>query len=156
MSSKSKSAPSTSTCRKRISSTSADASRRHSGPKRRPSKISRRARGSRRCRRSRALARYWAGEYDWRKCEEKLKALPHFITEIDGLDIHFIHVRSEHEDALPLIVTHGWPGSIIEQLKIIDPLTNPTAHGASESDAFHLVIPSMPGYGFSGKPATTG
>src|SRR5215203_3319015 len=103
-----------------------------------------------------ALARYWAEEYDWRKCEEKLKALPQFITEIDGLDIHFIHVRSQHEDALPLIVTHGWPGSIIEQLKIIDPLTNPTAHGASAEDAFHLVIPSMPGYGFSGKPATPG
>jgi pimeloyl-ACP methyl ester carboxylesterase len=103
-----------------------------------------------------ALARYWATEYDWRKCEEKLDALPHFITEIDGLDIHFIHVRSEHEDALPLIVTHGWPGSVIEQMKIIGPLTNPTAHGASESDAFHLVIPSMPGYGFSGKPTTTG
>jgi pimeloyl-ACP methyl ester carboxylesterase len=103
-----------------------------------------------------ALARYWAEEYDWRRCEEKLKALPHFITEIDGLDIHFIHVRSEHEDALPLIVTHGWPGSIIEQLKIIDPLTNPTANGASASDAFHLVIPSMPGYGFSGKPTSTG
>jgi pimeloyl-ACP methyl ester carboxylesterase len=103
-----------------------------------------------------ALARYWAEEYDWSKCEEKLDALPHFITEIDGLDIHFIHVRSEHEDALPLIVTHGWPGSIVEQLKIIDPLTNPTAHGASASDAFHLVIPSIPGYGFSGKPATTG
>src|SRR5215217_1371530 len=102
------------------------------------------------------LARYWATEYDWRKCEEKLKALPHFITEIDGLDIHFIHVRSKHEDALPLIVLHGWPGSIIEQIKIIDPLTNPTAHGASASDAFHLVIPSMPGYGFSGKPTTTG
>jgi len=102
------------------------------------------------------LARYWAEEYDWRKCEQKLNALPHFITEIDGLDIHFIHVRSEHEDALPLIVTHGWPGSVIEQLKIIDPLTNPTAHGASASDAFHLVIPSMPGYGFSGKPTTTG
>jgi pimeloyl-ACP methyl ester carboxylesterase len=103
-----------------------------------------------------ALARYWAEEYDWRKCEERLDALPHFLTEIDGLDIHFIHVRSEHEDALPLIVTHGWPGSIVEQLKIIDPLTNPTAHGGSESDAFHLVIPSIPGYGFSGKPATTG
>ncbi|HEV2791279.1 MAG TPA: epoxide hydrolase, partial [Solirubrobacterales bacterium] len=103
-----------------------------------------------------ALARYWATEYDWRNCEARLKALPHFITEIDGLDIHFIHVRSEHEDALPLIVTHGWPGSIIEQLKIIDPLTNPTAHGASAEDAFHLVIPSMPGYGFSGKPTTTG
>src|SRR5829696_1174392 len=103
-----------------------------------------------------ALARYWPEEYDWRRCEEKLKALPHFITEIDGLDIHFIHVRSKHEDALPLIVTHGWPGSIIEQLKIIGPLTNPTAHGASASDAFHLVIPSMPGYGFSGKPTSTG
>src|SRR5919106_1605367 len=103
-----------------------------------------------------ALARYWAEEYDWRECEEKLKALPHFLTEIDGLDIHFIHVRSKHENALPLIVTHGWPGSVIEQLKIIDPLTNPTAHGASAVDAFHLVIPSMPGYGFSGKPTTTG
>jgi pimeloyl-ACP methyl ester carboxylesterase len=102
------------------------------------------------------LARYWLEEYDWRKCEEKLDALPHFMTEIDGLDIHFIHVRSEHEDALPMIVTHGWPGSVIEQLKIIDPLTNPTAHGASEADAFHLVIPSMPGFGFSGKPTTTG
>jgi pimeloyl-ACP methyl ester carboxylesterase len=103
-----------------------------------------------------ALARYWAEEYDWRNCEEKLKALPHFITEIDGLDIHFVHVRSEHEDALPLIVLHGWPGSVIEQLKIIDPLTNPAAHGASAADAFHLVIPSMPGYGFSGKPTETG
>ena len=103
-----------------------------------------------------ALARYWVEEYDWSKCEEKLDALPHFITEIDGLDIHFIHVRSEHEDALPLIVTHGWPGSIVEQLKIIEPLTNPTAHGGSAADAFHLVIPSLPGYGFSGKPATTG
>src|SRR5215218_2210172 len=103
-----------------------------------------------------ALARYWAEEYDWRRCEETLNALPNFIAEIDGLDIHFIHVRSKHEDALPLIVTHGWPGSVIEQLKIIDPLTNPTAHGASAEDAFHLVIPSMPGYGFSGKPTTTG
>jgi pimeloyl-ACP methyl ester carboxylesterase len=103
-----------------------------------------------------ALARYWATEYDWRKCEAKLSALPQFITEIDGLDIHFAHVRSAHEDALPLIVTHGWPGSIVEQMKIVDPLTNPTAHGASASDAFHLVIPSMPGYGNSGKPATTG
>ena len=102
------------------------------------------------------LTRYWATDYDWRKCEGKLNALPQFITEIDGLDIHFIHVRSKHENALPLIVTHGWPGSVIEQLKIIDPLTNPTAHGASASDAFHVVIPSMPGYGFSGKPATTG
>ena len=87
------------------------------------------------------LARYWATDYDWRKCEAKLNALPNFITEIDGLDIHFIHVRSKHENALPLIVTHGWPGSIIEQLKIIEPLTNPTAHGGSASDAFHLVIP---------------
>ena len=102
------------------------------------------------------LARYWATDYDWRKVEAKLNALPQFITEIDGLDIHFIHVRSKHENALPLIVTHGWPGSIIEQLKIIDPLTNPTAHGGSASDAFHVVIPSMPGYGFSGKPTSTG
>jgi pimeloyl-ACP methyl ester carboxylesterase len=102
------------------------------------------------------LARYWGAEYDWRKCEARLNALPNFMTEIDGLDIHFLHVRSQHEDALPLIVTHGWPGSIIEQLKIIEALANPTAHGASEADAFHLVIPSLPGYGFSGKPATTG
>ncbi len=102
------------------------------------------------------LARHWSTEYDWRKCEARLKALPHFITEIDGLDIHFIHVRSKHENALPMIVTHGWPGSIIEQLKIIEPLTNPTAHGATAADAFHLVIPSLPGYGFSGKPTTTG
>ncbi len=92
-----------------------------------------------------ALARYWATNYDWRQCEAKLNTLPQFITEIDGLDIHFIHVRSKHEKALPLIVTHGWPGSVIEQLKIVDPLTNPTAHGASASDAFHLVIPSLPG-----------
>ena len=99
---------------------------------------------------------YWATDYDWRKVEARLNALPQFITEIDGLDIHFIHVRSKHENALPLIVTHGWPGSVIEQLKIIDPLTNPTAHGGSASDAFDLVIPSMPGYGFSGKPTTTG
>src|ERR1700676_1770320 len=103
-----------------------------------------------------ALARYWGTEYDWRKVEARLQALPQFITEIDGLDIHFIHVRSKHENALPLIVTHGWPGSIVEQMKIIDPLTNPTAHGGSASDAFHVVIPSMPGYGYSGKPTTTG
>src|SRR6202051_1171007 len=103
-----------------------------------------------------ALARYWATEYDWRKIEAKLNSLPNFITEIDGLDIHFIHVRSKYENALPLIVTHGWPGSIIEQMKIIDPLTNPTAHGGNASDAFHLVIPSIPGYGYSGKPNTTG
>jgi pimeloyl-ACP methyl ester carboxylesterase len=102
------------------------------------------------------LARYWMTDYDWRTCEARLNALPQFITEIDGLDIHFIHVRSKHEDALPLIVNHGWPGSIIEQLKIIDPLTDPAAHGASASDAFHVVIPSMPGYGFSGKPTSTG
>jgi pimeloyl-ACP methyl ester carboxylesterase len=103
-----------------------------------------------------ALARYWATDYDWRRCEARLMALPNFVTEIDGLDIHFIHVRSKHENALPLIVTHGWPGSVVEQLKIVDPLTNPTAHGGSASDAFHVVIPSMPGYGFSGKPTTTG
>jgi pimeloyl-ACP methyl ester carboxylesterase len=103
-----------------------------------------------------ALARYWAMEHDWRKIEAKLNALPQFITEIDGIDIHFIHVRSKHENALPMIVTHGWPGSIIEQLKIIDPLTNPTAHGGSASDAFDLVIPSLPGHGFSGKPTATG
>ena len=102
------------------------------------------------------LLRRWQTDYDWRKVEMRLNALPNFITEIDGLDIHFIHVRSKHENALPLILTHGWPGSIIEQLKIIEPLTNPTAHGGGASDAFHVVIPSMPGYGFSGKPTTTG
>jgi pimeloyl-ACP methyl ester carboxylesterase len=102
------------------------------------------------------LARYWGTDYDWFKCEAKLNDLPNFVTEIDGLDIHFIHVRSPHEDALPLIVTHGWPGSILEQLKIIGPLTNPTAHGASAADAFHLVIPSLPGHGFSAKPVATG
>jgi pimeloyl-ACP methyl ester carboxylesterase len=102
------------------------------------------------------LAHYWAREYDWRKIESKLNALPQFITEIDGLVIHFIHVRSKHEDALPLIVNHGWPGSIIEQLKIIDRLTDPTARGGDAADAFHVVIPSMPGYGFSGKPTSTG
>jgi len=102
------------------------------------------------------LARYWGTDYDWHKCEARLNDLPQFITEIDGLDIHFIHVRSRHEDALPLIVTHGWPGSIIEQLKIIGPLTDPTAHGASAAEAFHLVIPSLPGYGFSAKPAAPG
>jgi pimeloyl-ACP methyl ester carboxylesterase len=102
------------------------------------------------------LARYWETDYDWRKVEARLNALPQFITEIDGLDIHFIHVRSKHEDALPLIVTHGWPGSVIEQLKIVEPLTDPTAHGGSASDAFHVVIPSMPGYGFSAKPTATG
>jgi pimeloyl-ACP methyl ester carboxylesterase len=101
------------------------------------------------------LAQYWATEYDWRRCEAKLNALPQFLTEIDGVDIHFIHVRSRHAGALPLIVTHGWPGSIIEQLKIIEPLTNPTAHGGSAADAFDVVIPSIPGYGFSGKPTLT-
>jgi pimeloyl-ACP methyl ester carboxylesterase len=105
---------------------------------------------------TRQLARYWGKEYDWRKVEARLNALPQFVTEIDGLDIHFIHVRSKHENALPLIVTHGWPGSIIEQMKIIDPLTNPTAHGGNASDAFHLVIPSLPSYGYSGKPTATG
>jgi pimeloyl-ACP methyl ester carboxylesterase len=103
-----------------------------------------------------SLARYWANDYDWRKVEARLNALPQFVTKIDGLDIHFIHVRSKHPKALPMIVTHGWPGSIIVQLKIVDPLTNPTAHGASASDAFDVVIPSMPGFGFSGRPATTG
>jgi len=102
------------------------------------------------------LADYWATDYDWLKCKEKLDALPHFITEIDGLDIHLIHVRSKHENALPVIITHGWPGSIIEQLKLIEPLTNPTAHGGDAADAFHVVIPCIPGYGFSGKPTTTG
>jgi pimeloyl-ACP methyl ester carboxylesterase len=102
------------------------------------------------------LARYWANDYDWRRCEARLNALPNFMTEIDGLDIHFIHVRSKHNNALPLIVTHGWPGSVVEQMKIIEPLTNPTAHGGSETDAFHVVIPSMPGYGFSERPSTTG
>ena len=103
-----------------------------------------------------ALAEYWATDYDWRAFEERFAALPHFVTEIDGVDIHFIHVRSEHADALPLIVTHGWPGSTVEQLKIIDPLTDPTAGGASADDAFHLVVPSIPGHGFSGKPTETG
>ena len=102
------------------------------------------------------LARYWATDYDWRKVEARLKTYPQFITEIDGLDIHFVHVRSKHEKALPLIVTHGWPGSVVEQLKIIDALTDPTAHGGGASDAFDVVIPSIPGYGYSGKPTTTG
>ena len=104
----------------------------------------------------RKLADYWATDYDWRVCEEKLNALPQFVMEVDGLDIHFIHVRSEHDDALPLVINHGWPGSVVEQLKLIDPLVNPTAHGGSEADAFDVVIPSMPGYGFSGKPTGTG
>ncbi|MET4583127.1 pimeloyl-ACP methyl ester carboxylesterase [Conyzicola nivalis] len=103
-----------------------------------------------------ALARYWAEEHDWRSVESRLNDLPQFVTEIDGLDIHFIHVRSLHAEALPMIVTHGWPGSVIEQMKIVGPLTDPTAHGASASDAFHLVIPSLPGHGFSGKPEQPG
>jgi pimeloyl-ACP methyl ester carboxylesterase len=102
------------------------------------------------------LADYWANDYDWRKCEARLNALPNFITEIDGLDIHFIHVRSKHPGALPVIITHGWPGSIVEQLKIIAPLTDPTAHGGNAEDAFDVVIPSMPGYGFSARPAAAG
>jgi pimeloyl-ACP methyl ester carboxylesterase len=102
------------------------------------------------------LAQYWQKEYDWRRCEARLNAVPNFITEIDGLDIHFIHVRSKHENALPVLISHGWPGSIVEQLKLIEPLTNPTAHGGTAADAFHVVIPSMPGYGFSGKPTETG
>jgi hypothetical protein len=102
------------------------------------------------------LAQYWSTDYNWRKVEARLNALPQFVTEIDGLDIHFIHVRSKRQNALPVIVTHGWPGSIIEQLMIIDPLTNPTAHGGNASDAFDVVIPSLPGYGFSGKPTATG
>jgi pimeloyl-ACP methyl ester carboxylesterase len=103
-----------------------------------------------------SLARTWMTEYDWRQCEARLNALPQFVTEIDGLDIHFVHVRSTHEDALPLVINHGWPGSIIEQLKLVDRLTDPTAHGGSAADAFHVVIPSMPGYGFSGKPTSPG
>jgi pimeloyl-ACP methyl ester carboxylesterase len=103
-----------------------------------------------------ALARYWETDYDWRKCEAKLNSVPNFITEIDGLDIHFVHVRSKHEEALPVVVCHGWPGSVIEQMKIVDLLTDPTAHGGSESDAFHVVIPNMPGYGFTGKPDEPG
>ncbi len=102
------------------------------------------------------LARYWMEEHDWRRCEARLNALPQFLTEIDGLDIHFIHVRSRHDDALPLVINHGWPGSVIEQLKLVDRLTDPTAHGGSAADAFHVVIPSMPGSGFSGKPTSTG
>ena len=102
------------------------------------------------------LAKRWVDGYDWRAVEARLNDLPQFVTEIDGLDIHFIHVRSPHEDALPMIVTHGWPGSVIEQLKIVGPLTDPTAHGASAADAFDLVIPSLPGHGFSGKPEATG
>ena len=102
------------------------------------------------------LARYWTTEYDWRKAEAKLNALPQFKTEIDGVDIHFIHVQSQHEDALPLIMTHGWPGSVIELLDTVGPLTDPTAHGGTAEDAFHLVLPSVPGYGFSGEPAELG
>jgi len=103
-----------------------------------------------------ALDQYWATQHDWRKCEAKINGVPNFITEIDGLDIHFIHVRSKHEHALPIIITHGWPGSIIEQMKVIGPLTDPTAHGGTEADAFHVVIPSLPSYGFSDKPTKPG
>ena len=102
------------------------------------------------------LARYWATEYDWRRCEARLNALPQFKTEIDGVDVHFIHVKSRHEDALPLIMTHGWPGSVIELLETVGPLTDPTAHGGSAEDAFHLVLPSLPGYGFSAEPTELG
>src|SRR3712207_542624 len=102
------------------------------------------------------LARYWTTDYDWRTCEERLNALPQFTTQIDGVDIHFIHVKSPHEDALPLIMTHGWPGSVIELLETIGPLTDPTAHGGQAEDAFHLVLPSLPGYGFSGEPTDLG
>jgi pimeloyl-ACP methyl ester carboxylesterase len=104
----------------------------------------------------RELARYWTTEYDWRKCEARLNALPQFTTEIDGVEIHFIHVRSRHDNALPLIMTHGWPGSVIELLETVGPLTDPTAHGGAAEDAFHLVLPSLPGYGFSGEPAELG
>ena len=103
-----------------------------------------------------SLARHWASDYDWRKCEARLNAVPNFVTQIDGLDIHFVHARSKHENALPMIITHGWPGSIVEQLKVVEPLTNPTAHGGTAADAFHVVIPSLPGHGFSGKPAAPG
>jgi pimeloyl-ACP methyl ester carboxylesterase len=103
-----------------------------------------------------ALAAYWATKHDWRKAEARLNSFPNFITEIDGLDIHFIHVKSKHDNALPLIITHGWPGSVIEQLKVIEPLTDPTAHGGTAADAFHVVVPSLPGYGFSGKPTAPG
>ena len=102
------------------------------------------------------LARYWATDYDWRKIEARLNALTQFVTEIDGIDIHFIHVRSKEKNAMPLLITHGWPGSIVEQMKLIEPLTNPTAHGGTAADAFHVVIPSMAGYGFSGKPTAPG
>ena len=133
--------------------TSAGALRPRGGPTRKPSPISRRA-----CQLARLqeLVRYWGSGYDWRKVEAKLNALPQFTTNIDGVDIHFIHVRSRHTNALPLIITHGWPGSVIEQLKIIGPLTDPTAYGGRAEDAFDVVIPSMPGYGFSGKPTGTG
>ena len=103
-----------------------------------------------------ALARYWAAEYDWRRCEAKLNALPQFTTEIDGLDVHFIHVKSPHENALPLVITHGWPGSVVEMLEVVGPLTDPSAYGGAAADAFDVVVPSMPGYGFSGQPTEVG
>ena len=102
------------------------------------------------------LARYWANDYDWRRCEAKLNALPQFTTEIDGLDVHFIHVKSPHENALPLVITHGWPGSVVEMLEVVGPLTDPTAYGGDAADAFDVVVPSMPGYGFSGQPTEVG
>src|SRR5438034_10611507 len=102
------------------------------------------------------LARYWTIDYDWRKAEAKLNALPQFTTEIDGVEIHFIHIKSSHENALPLIMTHGWPGSVMEMIDSVGPLTDPTAHGGSAEDAFHLVLPSLPGYGFSGEPVEVG
>src|SRR5688572_23410829 len=104
----------------------------------------------------RELARYWSTEYDWRKCEARLNSLPQFTTEIDGVEIHFIHVRSRHENALPLIMTHGWPGSVVELLATVGPLTDPTAYGGTSEDAFHVVLPSLPGYGFSGEPTELG
>jgi pimeloyl-ACP methyl ester carboxylesterase len=104
----------------------------------------------------RSLAQYWGTDYDWRRCEQHLNSLPNFVTEIDGLDIHFLNIRSRHADALPIIITHGWPGSVIEQLKLIGLLTDPTAHGGTAGDAFHVIIPSLPGHGFSGKPVATG
>ena len=145
--------PSTSTSRKRSSPSCAAASPRRAGPPR--SSSTDRSQGVQLAT-MQELARYWATDYDWRKAEAKLNALPQFTTEIDGVDIHFIHVKSQHENALPLIMTHGWPGSVIELLESVGPLTDPTAHGGSAEDAFHLVLPSLPGYGFSGEPTEVG
>ena len=145
--------PSKSRYRKRRSMTCAGASLRRDGPIRRPSPME--SQGAQLAK-LQELVRYWGTGYDWRKVEAKLNGLPQFVTTIDGIDIHFIHVRSRHKNALPVIITHGWPGSLIEQLKLIGPLTDPTAHGGSAEDAFDVVIPSMPGYGFSGRPTGTG